>query len=125
MARPDWVQLSDFGIARVLEQNTNLTHSGSAFFGTPHYMAPEQSLGEISEKSDQYALGCIAYELCTGRRFKDASSLASSQQRPRPPRQFNPALSTQADRAILRAVSVNPDLRYDAVEAFVAAFDIP
>ena len=93
--------------------------------GATHYMAPEQSKGSISEKSDQYALGCIAYELCTGRRLKDAGSLASSQQRPRPPRQLNPALPIQADRAILRAVSANPDLRYDTVEAFVAALAIP
>lgn len=93
--------------------------------GAMHYMAPEQSSGLISEKCDQYALGCIAYELCTGRRFKEASSLASSQKQPRPPRQLNTALPIQADRAILRAVAANPDLRYDTVEAFVAAFDKP
>jgi len=91
--------------------------------GATHYMAPEQSEGSISEKSDQYALGAIAYELCTARRLKDAGSLVSSQQRPRPPRQFNPALSAQADRAILRAISAHPNLRYDTVEAFIAAFD--
>lgn len=93
--------------------------------GATHYMAPEQSEGSISEKSDQYAMGCIAYELCTGRRLKDAGSLASSQRRPRPPRQFNPALPIQTDQAILRAVAANPDLRYDTVEAFVAAFGTP
>jgi serine/threonine protein kinase len=93
--------------------------------GATHYMAPEQSKGSISEKSDQYALGCIAYELCTGRRLKEASSLASfQQQRPSPPRQFNSALPIQADRAILRAVATNPDLRYDTVEAFVVALGI-
>jgi len=94
--------------------------------GATHYLAPEQSSGIISEKSDQYALGCVAYELCTGRRFKDADSLANSQQqRRRPPRQINPALPIQADRAILRAVAANPALRYDTVEAFVAAFGTP
>lgn len=83
--------------------------------GATYYMAPEQSEGSISEKSDQYALGAIAYELCTGRRLKDANSLVSSSRRPRPPRQFNPALSAQVDRAILRAVSISPNLRYDGV----------
>jgi len=90
--------------------------------GATHYMAPEQFSGEISEKSDQYALGCVAYELCTGRRLKEAGEPASTQQqRPRPPRQFNPALSIQADRAILREVSAHPHLRYDSIEAFVTA----
>lgn len=92
--------------------------------GATHYMAPEQSLGEISEKSDQYALGCIAYELCTGRRLKQTMARPTSQQRvkaPLAPRQFNPALSIQTERAILKAVSANPDHRYDTVDAFVAA----
>jgi serine/threonine-protein kinase len=90
--------------------------------GATHYMALEQSKGQVSVQCDQYALGAIAYELCTGRRLKDAGSLASSgQQRPRPPRQLNSALPIQADRAILRAVATNPDLRYDTVEAFVRA----
>src|SRR5207248_2554571 len=40
---------------------------------------------------------------------------------PQAPRQLNPALSIRAERAILRAVSANPDLRYDSIEAFVAA----
>src|SRR5581483_730430 len=35
--------------------------------GAINYMAPEQFRGLANEKSDQYALGCIAYELCTGR----------------------------------------------------------
>jgi serine/threonine protein kinase len=92
--------------------------------GATHYMAPEQSLGEISEKSDQYALGCIAYELCTGSRLKQTIARPTSQQRtrsPLAPRQFNPALSIQTERAILKAVSANPDHRYDTVDAFVAA----
>lgn len=90
------------------------------------YRAPEQSKGSTSEKSDQYALGCIAYELCTGRRLKDAGSLAFSLwQRPRSPRQFNPALSDQAERAIFRAVKAHPDDRYESVKAFVTALGTP
>ncbi len=92
--------------------------------GATHYMAPEQFSGMISEKSDQYALGCIAYELYTGHRFKQATAQSISQQRFRSslaPRQFNPALSIQIDKAIIRAVSLNSDHRYATVEAFVTA----
>ncbi len=91
-------------------------------------MAPEQSTGILSEKSDQYALGCISYELCTGRRLNVTIPKPTSQQRPRPslaPRMINPKVSVQAERAILRAVDVNPDRRYNTVEAFVAALGTP
>lgn len=57
------VLLADFGIAVLLSSiRTGLVGSG----GTPPYMAPEQFEGLASPKSDQYALGCLAYELLTG-----------------------------------------------------------
>lgn len=93
--------------------------------GAMHYMAPEQLSGLISEKCDQYSLGCVAYELCTGRRYKDAGSPPASERhhQTRSPRQLNPALPMQAEQAILRAIEANPDFRYDTIEEFVASFD--
>jgi serine/threonine protein kinase len=52
--------LADFGIAIVLD-SVSLKHIDSS--GSPPYMAPEQFEGNISKECDQYALGCIAYEL--------------------------------------------------------------
>src|SRR6266568_1323098 len=62
----DKVLLADFGIATILADTPvkNTAH----IVGTPAYMAPEQFKGQNSAKSDQYALGCIAYELFTGRK---------------------------------------------------------
>src|SRR5947209_7984734 len=62
------VLLSDFGIASVVE--TSMKQTG--ILGTPTYMAPEQFQGIVSKEVDQYALGCIAYELYTGRKVFEA-----------------------------------------------------
>jgi serine/threonine protein kinase len=93
--------------------------------GTEGYMAPEQFDGIVSEKSDQYALACIAYELFTGRLpFKGSRSLPTSQHRPKPirsPHLLNPSLSVQAGQAILRSLSFSPDQRYGNISAFILA----
>src|SRR5947207_2984882 len=65
--------LADFGIAMVLDTTSSIKQVD--YSGTPAYMAPEQFEGIISRKSDQYALGCIAYELVTGHKPFTATSL--------------------------------------------------
>ncbi len=58
--------VADFGIAKVA-QGGSLTRTGSTI-GTPAYMSPEQCTGKtVAGASDQYALGCVAFELLTGR----------------------------------------------------------
>ncbi|HOX07556.1 MAG TPA: protein kinase, partial [Planctomycetota bacterium] len=65
--------VTDFGLAKLMGANPSgtpaLTRSGYAM-GTPDYMAPEQASGqsrEVDARSDVYALGCILYEILTGR----------------------------------------------------------
>ncbi|MBI5349779.1 MAG: protein kinase [Chloroflexi bacterium] len=58
--------ISDFGIAKMLQQASSIT--GSGLIGTPSYMSPEQARGEtdIDSRSDIYALGVILYEMLSG-----------------------------------------------------------
>jgi len=63
-------QVADFGIALAVSRSdggTRMTETGMSL-GTPHYMAPEQAMGEreITAKSDVYALGCVTYEMLAG-----------------------------------------------------------
>ncbi len=66
----DQPQLMDFGLAKRLNEDSNMTTEG-ALLGTPAYMAPEQARGDITNvgpHSDQYAAGAILYELLSGQR---------------------------------------------------------
>jgi serine/threonine-protein kinase len=67
--------LSDFGIARSMESETQLTMAGVAI-GTPTYMAPEQIDGDaLDGRSDLYSLGLVAWEMLTGKRPWDGETL--------------------------------------------------
>ena len=73
------VSVIDFGIAKLVDtkDDVTLTKTGD-LFGTPQYMSPEQCMGETADhRSDIYAVGCIAYEMFTGKTpFVGASILA-------------------------------------------------
>ena len=61
--------VADFGIALAVSQagGTRMTETGMSL-GTPHYMSPEQAMGEreVTARSDVYALGCVTYEMLLG-----------------------------------------------------------
>src|SRR5262245_52016794 len=63
----EWVQLADFGLAKIMAGDQFLTGSGLSL-GTPAYLSPEQGQGEaIDHHADIYSLGVILYEMITGR----------------------------------------------------------
>ena len=118
--------LSDFGFAYVFDASVNLT--GSTLIGTPAYMAPEQILGhKVTPKADQYALGVVLYQMCTGRLPYDAETpmkLAlkhATEPLPRP-RLVNPNLPDAVEEVLLRSLSKDPNFRFDSVRDFNRAF---
>jgi serine/threonine protein kinase len=119
--------LTDFGIARILTGNTQLTASG-AFLGTPAYASPEQCLGkpDIDHRSDIYSLGVMLYEMATGRLpFTAETPMAVVMKHIHdplpPPRQVNPALPEAVEGVILKAMSKNPNERYASAVQLASA----
>lgn len=70
------VKLLDFGVARMLDVQRQLTMTGT-FLGTPAYTAPEQARGErhIGPEADVFSLGCVLFECLTGRGPFDADNV--------------------------------------------------
>ncbi|MCB9738024.1 MAG: protein kinase [Deltaproteobacteria bacterium] len=64
VGRDDFIKVVDFGVARSLESSGAGTQGA---IGTPHAMAPEQWSGTADARSDLYAVGCLLYELVSGR----------------------------------------------------------
>ena len=65
----DQVRITDFGLAKRIEEESTLTLTGQAL-GSPNYLSPEQAAGRhhtVGPPSDVYAIGAILYELSTGR----------------------------------------------------------
>jgi serine/threonine protein kinase/lipoprotein NlpI len=120
------VLLADFGISTILSVKSIKT---TAIVGTPSYMAPEQFKGHVSKESDQYALGCIAYELLAEHKPFTAPDFFSMgikhmTEVPPPPTQFNPRLPAYISQAILKAMTKDRHQRFPDVLDFVDALEI-
>lgn len=122
------VKVLDFGIAKLRDDAAgNLTQTGS-ILGTPHYMSPEQCLGEeLDARSDIYSLGVVAYEMLTGHvPFNSPSSAAvvvqHVNQPPTSPRLVNASLSAATDAAVLRALQKSRDERPQSAGVFGREF---
>ena len=113
-----WLLLSDFGLAKLIEANTELTDQGTRL-GTPLYMSPEQLQAKaVDHRSDIYALGVILYQMLTGAIPHQADNywaigLKRWQEPPHPPRALNPAIPESVEHIILRTLAAKPENRYD------------
>jgi serine/threonine protein kinase len=120
----DEVLLADFGTA--LLQEPIQRQRTAAFIGTPIYLAPECFQGYVSRKSDQYSLGCLAYELLTGQPPFSAPTAAAlgvkhAHTLPVPPSHFNTSIPAFVEQAVLRTLEKRRINRFDDVLSFVRA----
>src|SRR5882672_1860437 len=121
----------DFGIARRLdsEAGAGLTQTGLVI-GTPHYMSPEQALGDpnLGPRSDLYSLGCVLFQMVTGSPPFDGES---SQQvvgkhiadPPPAASDVNPKVPRELSDIILRLLQKQPSDRFQSAGEVIAGLE--
>ncbi|MCB1041642.1 MAG: protein kinase [Acidobacteria bacterium] len=126
--------VTDFGLAKTIQHDGHFfTTVGGMdhFVGTPAFMAPEQvEGGGLDRSTDVYALGCIYYQLLTGRvpfigETLIQTALARLVQDPTPPRRLEKSIPKPINRIILKCLRRNQGDRYPDASAFLAALENP
>ncbi|MEC3952233.1 serine/threonine-protein kinase [Nocardia sp. CDC153] len=120
------VFLADFGIARLRDDGTKLTQTGS-FTATLTYASPEQLSGQpLDPRSDQYSLACTLFRLLTGDVPFNAEHPVGIihghlNQTPPPVSTLRPGLPPSLDAVLVRALAKHPEGRFDSCTAFANA----
>ncbi|MDQ2713823.1 MAG: serine/threonine protein kinase [Chloroflexota bacterium] len=133
-----YVYLGDFGLVRAAQRDAS-SQVGKPIPldqvpGTPHYMAPEQTLGIVTPQTDIYALGVLLYQMLVGELpYDDADEVQVIQmhlQAPIPrPSQRDASIPLELDDVVRTAMAKDPAERFHSVadmrEAFLAAIEGP
>ncbi len=112
-------KVTDFGIARVLDQSDQQTTAGGrTVLGTAAYISPEQAQGlQLDERTDIYSLGVVMFEMLTGRTpFVADNPLALTSQHimnePPRPSALNASIPPELDAIVLRSLAKRPEARF-------------
>ena len=117
------IKVTDFGIARAISASS-FTQAGMVI-GTVQYASPEQSRGgEVGPQSDIYSLGCVLYELLTGRvPFKGDTPVAIAMQHLEneytPVSKIRPEISMEVEQIVQKAMAKNLAFRYPSALAML------
>ena len=116
--------LSDFGIAKSLDDSTQFTQVGFAV-GTPNYMSPEQARGlDIDGRADLYALGVVLYEILVGELpYMGTDALSTALAHLTQPLPELPLQHSRYQTLLQRLLAKNPDERFNDAGELLAALN--
>ena len=116
------IKLTDFGMARLASRDAK----DSPLLGTPAYWCPEQIVGKPQDaRSDIFSLGVVMYEMATGHRPFDASSLQAIcslilSSTPLPPSHANPSIPVAFNELIASCLAKDPAQRCSSAESLAS-----
>jgi serine/threonine protein kinase/Flp pilus assembly protein TadD len=119
----------DFGIAKsVMESGERSITQSGALFGTPAYVSPEQAAGagHVDARTDQFSLAVVLYEMLAGERpFSGIPEVEAFAKRfkeaPPPVSKLREGVSESIDTGLTKAMSPDPDARYESIALFARA----
>jgi WD40 repeat protein/serine/threonine protein kinase len=122
--------VTDFGLAKRLDGETNLTVAGQ-LLGSPQFMPPEQASGrdgKIGRPSDVYGLGAVLFYLLTARALFQAESMQEvvrqvADTEPVSPRLLNPAVPHDLETICLKCLEKEPARRYQTARELASDLD--
>lgn len=116
--------LSDFGIAKSLDDRTQFTQAGFAV-GTPSYMSPEQARGqEIDGRADLYALGVVLYEILVGKLpYNGTDALSTALAHLTEPLPELPLHHGRYQEVLRKLLAKDPNERFPDAAALLLALD--
>lgn len=121
------VKVADFGICRIDDSDATQQTQVGGVLGTPHYMSPEQVLGQkVDARSDLFSAGVVLYQLLTGALPFEGETLISvaykiTKADPMPLDKVRPDLPHSLRRIIERALKKQPEKRFQTGEEFAKA----
>ena len=126
----DWVEVADFGVAKIQEDvNRRAALTGANFIiGTPRYMSPEQCEEKpVDARSDIYSLGVVVYEMLAGDAPFEGNStrllIAHSTEPPMPLSYKRPDIPPAVEAVVMRSLDKNPSRRPQSALEFAREFD--
>ncbi len=126
------VRIVDFGVSRTLEDQDSdklrLTRSGE-ILGTALYMSPEQCSGrQLDARSDVYSMGCLMYEILTGRPPLSGRNVLETlhlhiNETPTPIRQLRTEVPEALEKAVQKAMAKDPLKRFGSMGELASALE--
>ncbi|MEM6961566.1 MAG: HDOD domain-containing protein, partial [Myxococcota bacterium] len=125
---PNFVKVLDFGIAKLVREETGGRTIPGTLIGTPGYMSPEQAIGsaDLDHRSDVYSLGIVCYEMLTGTvpftsEHLGQLVLAHCSETPKPLREHRQEVSPWLEQLVLRTLAKRPEDRFESMATLRAA----